>query len=262
MELFDTHFHYSACECAEKYAERARKADVRYLIAVGTDYEESKTAGKFASNVKGAWFSAGVHPHESSRYTGDISMFTEFTDDSNMIAVGEIGLDYYYQNSDKTSQRKVFEFFLDFALKFDFPAIVHCRDKDGSESVYVDAYSLLADFARSGGTFVLHCYTGTPNWCEKFLDLGAFLGITGIVTFPKAKNIREVLRIIPDRRLLLETDSPYLAPMPYRGHKNHPEYLLEIARQVAVEKVLALEETVELTTSNAFEFFRIKRQGG
>ena len=120
--------------------------------------------------------------------------------------------------------------------------------------------TLLKDFSRSGGRFAVHCFAGTPAWAEKFLELGAFIGITGIVTFPKAVNIHENIRIIPDERLLIETDSPYLAPVPYRGKTNNPGYLIKVAEKIASLRECPVEDIADITTANAFNFFNINKE--
>jgi len=113
----------------------------------------------------------------------------------------------------------------------------------------------LRDFASAGGVMDIHCFSGSIPWAEKFLDLGAYLGITGMITFPKAENIRALLRYIPEGRLLLETDSPYLAPVPYRGKTNHPGYLIKVAEKIAELKNLSVDQVAEATTANAAGFF-------
>ena len=143
------------------------------------------------------------------------------------------------------------------ALDHNLPAIVHCRDKNSAEEAYQNTFTLLADFAKNGGKFVLHCYTGTTYWAEKFLSLGGYLGITGIVTFPKAQNVRDVLQIIPNNRLLIETDTPYLAPIPKRGKTNHSKYLPFIVEKIADEKNLEIDDLILLTTENAKSLFEI-----
>jgi TatD DNase family protein len=259
MELFETHFHYYGHLSPEDYYRDLCGSQPAWLLAAGADYEESRTAKRFADTFDNAWFSAGVHPHSAANYPDGIKKFDCFTGDPKLVAIGEIGLDYFYEHSDRSSQQKVFEQFLAHALDVNLPAIVHCRDQDDSEDAYNDAYPLLKDFAAAGGSFELHCYAGTPVWAEKFLALGAYLGITGIVTFPKAENIRENLRVIPLDRLLLETDSPYLAPKPFRGKKNNPGYLIHVAEKCAEVLGLPLASLAAATTGNAFNFFRITR---
>jgi TatD DNase family protein len=256
MNLFDTHFHYySEDEEPLKYAGKARLAGIRYLLAVGANYEESKVARRFSSLNDDCWFSAGAHPHEASSFADDISMFDEFIGDPKLAALGEVGLDYFYESSGRDVQIKVFSAFCELALKHNLPLIVHCRDKQDSEAAYNDAFQILPGFSQRGGRFVLHCFTGTCDWCGRFLDLGAYVSVGGIITFPKAGNVRALLEMIPEQRLLLETDSPYLAPIPHRGKRNHPEYLAVVASHVAGLKGMPVEKIAEITTANAFNLF-------
>jgi len=260
MELFDTHFHYYREDGdVLAYAGKARRAGVRYLLATAANLVESRLARDFAGQTADCWFSAGVHPHEASSFAGDISMFNEFLKEPGLAALGEVGLDYFYENSERALQEKVFSAFAGMALENELPLVVHCRDKNDSQEAYSDSFPILSDFSRQGGRFVLHCFTGTDDWCRKFLGLGAFISVGGIVTFPKAANVRRLLEIVPDDRLLLETDSPYLAPVPHRGRRNHPEYLAVVAKFVAEQKGISEDELAVLTTSNAFRFFKIKQ---
>lgn len=257
MILFDTHFHYYREYSPEDYFAEAEAAGVKYMLAAGGGYKETLDAQYFASENRNCWFSAGVHPHGASDFNDDIMRFAEFRKDEKLVAVGEIGLDYYYEHSEKRKQLEVFSEFLAFALECKLPAIVHCRDRDNSEEAYFQTYNLLTAFSGKGGRFVVHCFTGSVKWAEKFLELGGFIGITGIITFPKAENVRDVLKMVPDKSLLLETDSPYLAPVPHRGQKNHPRYLKEIALKAAAVRNMEFDKFAELTTANAFSFFNI-----
>ena len=259
MELFDTHFHYyDKGQSPREYYEEIKIPELKYLLAAGADFEESRTARRFAEEIENSWFSAGVHPHSAAEFES-MAAFDEFKGHDKLAAIGEIGLDYFYDNSPRKIQRSVMEQFLVLALQWNLPAIVHLRDVDGKFDSYTDGLAMLKDFAADGGRFVVHCFSGTPGWAEKFLELGAFLGVTGIVTFPRATNIRETLEVIPNGRLLIETDSPYLAPVPYRGKTNNPGYVIKVAEKIAEERDRAVEEIAELTTSNAFRLFNLER---
>ena len=255
--LFDTHFHPDDDISAYEYYKRASAAGVKYLVAVGSDMNSSELAWQYAESVADIWFAAGVHPHEASLFYDSIEIFDKFMDSKKCVAVGEIGVDYFYETSERKIQLKVFEKSLEMALHCNLPAIVHCRDKEGCDNAYSDAWSLLSDFASSGGRFTLHCYTGTAAWAERFLEIGGYLGFTGIVTFPKGENVREIVRLIPEERMLIETDTPYLAPVPMRGKKNHTEYLPFIASRIAQERGISLDEVALITTRNAEDFFSI-----
>ncbi len=259
MELFDTHFHYYDKEQSpQEYYEEIKTPELKYLLAAGADLEESRIARRFAEEIENSWFSAGVHPHSAAEFK-NIEAFDEFKDHNKLAAIGEIGLDYFYDNSPRKIQRSVMEQFLALALQWNLPALIHLRDADGKFDAYADGLAMLKDFAGDGGRFVVHCFSGTPGWAEKFLELGAFLGVTGIVTFPGAANIRETLQVIPDERLLIETDSPYLAPVPYRGKTNNPGYVIKVAEKIAEERDRTVDKIAELTTDNAFGFFNLER---
>ncbi len=271
MKLFDTHFHYSGEGTPEQYGETIRSClretdglpepERLYLLANGGDYEESCRARDFARATPDAWFAAGVHPHCAESETHPTVDFSRLLAEPECAAVGEIGLDYFYDQAPREQQRRVLERFLELALETSLPAVIHCRDREGESGAYSDLYAALQSFAGAGGRMVIHCFAGTPEWAEKLLALGACLGVTGMVTFPRADNIREVLRMIPDDRLLIETDAPYLAPVPHRGKPNTPGYLPLIAARVARERGRSVEEIAQLTTANALAFFRLEGRG-
>jgi TatD DNase family protein len=258
MELFDTHFHfYGDKQTPEEYYEQIKTPELKYLLAAGADLKESRTAQGFAEAIDNSWFAAGIHPHSAEEFE-NIQDFEEFKNHPKLAAVGEIGLDYFYDNSPRKIQRSVMENFLTMALEWEKPAIIHIRDGEDKFDAYADGLAMLKDFAGDNGRFVVHCFSGTPGWAEKFMELGAFLGVTGIVTFPRASNIRETLKIIPEERLVIETDSPYLAPVPYRGKTNNPGYVIKVAEKIAEERGKDIEEIASITTANAFRLFKIK----
>ena len=257
MELFDTHFHWYDKPKPEIIVSEALVNEVKYLLCSGWDAKSSLQASRFADSFETCWFSAGVHPHDADEFNFDFSDFKELVAHKKCKAIGEVGLDYYYENSDKKSQLKVLESFTEFALESELPLVIHCRDKDDKFETYSEAYNILSDFVKDNGSFAIHCYTGNGYWLEKFLELGAYIGITGIITFPRAANIRDIVNIIPDNKLLLETDSPYLAPKPFRGKTNFPKYLPEVAKAVAFERKVSLDKIAEITTQNAFSFFKL-----
>lgn len=257
--FFETHFHLRPETDFEVYKQESFEVGVRYLVAVGGNFETTMQAEEFAKGSDNCFFSAGTHPHEAEIYVDEVDKFDRFLENSSCRAVGEIGLDYFYENSDRDSQIRMFEQFLDLSVSSGLPAIVHCRDSADSSKAYEDAEALLAPFAAAGGRFVVHCFTGTIKWAEKFLEMGAYIGITGIVSFPKADNVREVAVMVPNDRLFIETDSPYLAPVPFRGKTNHSKYIPIIAEHVAVARCVDVAEIAEITTKNACEFFGISK---
>ena len=271
MHLFDTHFHLKKFE-TELSSELCRRAmldscartgfvpESFRLNAVGGNFEESRQAREFAHGVPDCVFSAGVHPGNAGDFSGDLSPFEIFAGDPLLAAVGELGLDYYYDAETAPQQRRTFGAFLELALEWGKPAVVHLRDK-GDDTAFRDGLALLADFVRDGGRFEIHCFTGSREWCEKFLELGGYIGVTGMVTFRRAENVREILRALPEDRILLETDSPYLAPVPYRGRENNPGLLGLIAAGAAAVRGVSADELADLTTANALHFFRLEPAG-
>lgn len=267
MHLFDTHFHFSGelspAEYRRSFLAAAAAAGVfpetLELNAVGGDFPESLRAQSFAHAVPDTVFSAGVHPGSVERFSGDIREFDLFRNDPLLAAVGELGLDYYYAAETAPLQRKVFAEFLNLALEWQKPAIVHLRDQ-GDDAAFRDGMALLEDFTAAGGRFEVHCFTGDWKWGEKILELGGYIGITGMITFRRAENIREIARLVPADRLLLETDSPYLAPMPFRGRENHPGFLGLAAAQAAEVRGVAIDELSETAARNGRRFFGIEER--
>lgn len=265
MELFDTHFHYYAKDgTPQEYNANISEIlkgfsplERLYTMVVGGHYEDCLEVRKYAESIDNSYFAVGVHPHEAEQESHSIEDFAAVANSPLCKAIGELGLDYFYGYAPKELQKQVLCNFLGLALELKLPAIIHCRDTDNCWGAYEDSYDILSDFAKAGGKMVIHCFSGTPEWAEKFLDLGAYLGVTGIVTFPKAANIRETLKVIPMERLLLETDAPYLAPVPFRGKPNTPGYLPAIAERVAIERGISLEELSSITTKNALKFYNI-----
>ena len=259
FELFDTHAHLGDDGCPDEAAfyRRAEEAGVPWFLLCGSDFNSSRRAAEFASHFDRVFFAAGLHPLDVEKHPRETADFEVFRECPRFAAVGEIGLDYYYEGETRGQQLEVFRSFLELALRLDRPAVVHTRDRDGSPLAYDDAYALLSDFARDGGQFVLHSFAGSIADFERFAALGAWFGCGGMVTFRKADNIRALALRYPEDRILLETDSPYLAPVPFRGKENHPGYLPWTAHALAALRGWSMERTVKMTTANAKRFFRI-----
>ena len=259
LGLFDTHAHLGDDGCPDEaeFYRRAEAAGVPWILLCGSELDSSRRAAEFASHFDRVFFAAGLHPLDVEKHPGEAAEFEAFSDAPRFVAVGEIGLDYYYEAKTREKQLEVFRLFLDLALRLDRPAVVHTRDRDGSTLAYDDAYAILSDFAGAGGRFVLHSFAGSVADFERFAALGAYFGCGGMVTFKKADNIRALALRYPEDRILLETDSPYLAPVPFRGKENHPEYLPWTARSLAALRGWSVDRTASMTTANAKRFFRI-----
>jgi TatD DNase family protein len=251
MELFDTHFHLDPEDDAKLICEQARAVGVTRLLVLGGSAESSRRALLAAQSEDGLYAGAGVHPHDAADFT-DLAPFREMYNDPKVVAVGEIGLDYFYEHSPRERQREVFRLLLGVAGEVGLPAAIHCRD------AYEDCRAILDDTLVPGQRFEIHSFTGTPAEAEEMLARGAFLSYNGMATFRRAENIRETLQVVPLDRLLLETDAPWLAPVPHRGKRNFPAYLPDIALRVAEVKNVTPEELAQVTTRNACEFFQVR----
>ena len=269
MELFDTHFHLSSDCTLEEFLNKI-SADLKLnaelfqtpvermiLMCAGDSFDSSLEAQKFAADISDGYFSVGVHPHNAEKYLENKEDFSIFRNAPKLRAIGEIGLDYFYDLADRISQKKVLAEFLTLALEWDLPAMLHLRDKDGCFDAYSDAYGLLTDFAGNGGRFVIHCYAGDADFAGKFLDLGGFFGVTGIYTFRAAENIRTALAAVPPERLLIETDSPYLAPVPFRGRTNTPGMVGLVAAKLGADRNMTPEKAAQFFSDNGKKFYGI-----
>jgi TatD DNase family protein len=228
--LFDTHAHFEGT--AEETAaamERARKAGVAHVMAVGG----SKTLNEGTTGFK--YRAVGWDRDQVGQELPSL-------DYSNACAVGEIGLDYYYSAETKAAQRELFSRQLEKSLELDLPVVIHTRDADD------DTLAILREIPARG---IIHCFTGSPEFCRALLDLGFYISISGIVTFRAADNVREAALYIPDERILIETDSPFLAPVPMRGSPNEPSFLVHTAKFLAQLRRTPFERFAETTTGNA-----------
>ena len=261
MFYVDTHFHAGEYIAdMTSYCREADEASVKKLILCAGNFEESEKAALFAKENSAIYFAAGVHPHEADSMTQTIADFRAFAEKKKFVAVGEIGLDFFYETSARSVQEKVFASFLELALELNVPALIHCRDKADSCDAYATALELLTAFHRKGGRYLLHCYAGNAFYARKFMDAGAVFGVGGMLTFKMAENIRQVIAEIPLERLVLETDAPYLAPVPHRGSENHSKYIPLVAQKLAWLKNTTLEQCAAQTTANALAFFQIREE--
>lgn len=246
---FDTHLHLGPEDDAARLLDAARRVGVgHFLVAVG-NLDESRRAQALAVTQPGVVAAAGVHPHEASACAGDLTPFRELLRMPGVVAVGEIGLDYHYDHSPRDVQRRVFRAFMHVAADEKLPAVIHCRE------AFADCLAIVRECLIPGQPFEVHSFTGTPEEARLWLDLGGYLGFNGMVTFKKADNIRAALAVVPLDRLLLETDSPYLAPVPHRGQRNEPAYLVEVVKAVAHLRGLSAEATATATTANGLRLF-------
>jgi TatD DNase family protein len=264
----DSHAHLDGkrfdADSAEVLA-RAREAGVTTILAIGNgDGPGTGTldcAIKLAQQYEGVYATVGIHPHEAQLATQvDFDELERLARDPKVIAWGEIGLDYFYDHSPRDVQQRVFLQQMEMAQSAKLPIIIHCRPSDNSENAWDDLLRIIREnWAASGLGGVLHCFTGTVEHAQAALDLGFVISFAGNITYPKAQNIRDAATMVPLDRMFIETDCPYLAPVPHRGKRNEPAYVVETARRIGELCGLSPEEVGQQTSHNFFSFFRPTR---
>jgi TatD DNase family protein len=244
---------------------RARQAGVSTMLAIGNgDGPGTGTfdcAIRLAEQYEGVYATVGIHPHEAALAQGsDFDELAALARHPKVIAWGEIGLDYFYDHSPRDVQQKVFVQQLELAKTAKLPVIIHCRPSDNSENAWDDLLRLLRENWQSSGIAgVMHCFTGTVEQASASLDLGFVLSFAGNITYPKAQNIRDAAAMAPLDRIFIETDCPYLAPVPYRGKRNEPAYVVEVARRISQLRHVSPEEIGLRTTDNFNKFFGLEK---
>lgn len=269
MELVDTHCHIQSAGqtkgeritrelwaeakglTADKVVADATAAGVTRLICVGCDLDDSLLAVDFVQKRAACWASVGIHPHEARHYQGGRKLpeFAALATRPKVVAIGECGLDYYYEHSSKADQLKILEFQIELALAADLPMIFHVREAFDDFWPVFDGYS--------GIRGVLHSYTDSAANLAKAMKRGLYVGVNGIATFTKDRAQLDVYRSIPSEKLLLETDAPFLAPRPHRGRTNEPKHVAEVANFLARLRGQRPEELAAATTNNARKLFGI-----
>ncbi|MCA9342784.1 TatD family hydrolase [Candidatus Saccharibacteria bacterium] len=255
MEFVDTHCHVHFADYQldpDEVIASAVDSGVTRMICVGCTLEDSKLGIEMSAKHRSVWASIGVHPHESKLYVENqkaLQELRELATKPRVVAVGEIGLDYYYNHSDKQSQAEIFRFQLDIAKQHDLPVIFHVRE------AFDDFFAIMSDFKGIRG--VVHSYTANQATLDKCLNLGLYMGLNGIMTFTKDANQLDVAKAVPIDRLVLETDAPFLTPVPFRGKICQPKYVVETAKFLANIRGESLEELAMTTTNNARQLFRI-----
>jgi TatD DNase family protein len=249
--LIDSHAHLEMKEFdsdRQQVIERAKLAGVDYIVTVGTNLTLSRKALSLARQYKNIYATVGIHPHDVSRVSDKtFDELRELAHDPKIVAYGEIGLDFFRNISPREKQTEMFGKQLELASELALPVIIHDRDAHGETLQMVKASPL-----RRG---VFHCFSGDYNMAKQCLDLGFYISIPGVVTFDKSKTLQDVVRRVPLDFLLLETDCPYLTPVPHRGQRNEPSFIVHTAKKVADIKNLPQEEVGRIASHNAQELF-------
>jgi TatD DNase family protein len=260
----DSHAHLDGKQFdsdREHVIARAREAGVTTMVAIGNgDGPPELDAGiKLAEQYPFIYATIGIHPHEA-RLASDhaYSDMERLARHPKVIAWGEIGLDYHYDHSPRDTQQQVFIRQMELAAAAKKPIVIHCRPSDNSDNAWDDCLQLMNEHwapNRIGG--ILHCFTGNWDQAKRALDIGFMISFAGNVTFPKAQQIRDAALEVPLDRMFIETDCPYLAPIPYRGKRNEPAFVKETARKIGELRGLSMEEVGEHTFHNFYNFFKI-----
>ena len=252
--LFDTHAHLNDERFNETRYELIGSLGENGIGAyceIGYDIASSKAALDLAEKYDFIYAACGVHPHDTQNLTDDdMETLRELLKNPKAVALGEIGLDYYYDNSERDKQRKWFDIQLKLAAEIDKPVTIHTRDAMG------DTIDILK--ANKSNSGIIHCYSGSKESAKILLDMGYYISFAGPLTFKNASTALEVAAYVPDDRILIETDSPYLAPVPYRGKTNTPVYVAEVAKKLAEIRGVSFDYIADLTYENAKMVYRIK----
>jgi TatD DNase family protein len=284
--FIDTHAHLDMLKnkTPEEAVKDARLEDVKYIINVGTSLDGSKKSLEFSKTFDNVFASIGIHPHYAREFGSNhrkqlesmISGANDFYMDETkavneikadfatgedtknkcrkVVAVGETGFDFYRNLSPRSDQEKVFAEHIELAIRYNLPVIIHDRDAHNDTLRVVKKYTHDKNFRA-----VVHCFSGDLDFAMECIDLGLFISFTGVITFPNAKSVLEVIKEIPIERIFIETDAPFLAPQPKRGKENYPEYVKYVACKIAEIKNLPVSEIAEITSKNAEKFFSLSK---
>ncbi len=250
MHFIDTHTHLSMLESeVQAVLDRAEAVNILQMVNIGTNHEDHpvvlQTAQKFYPKV---FCTLGVHPHDAKDYHLAKDFLLKNLIHKEVIAVGEIGLDYYYKNSSVEDQKKAFIEQIEISIDHNLPIEIHTRDAEE------DTIELLKTY-KGKVKGLIHCFTGTQWLADKAMDLGLNISISGVVTFKSAEALRDVVKNTPLDRLHIETDAPFLAPIPHRGKKNEPSFMIETAKKVAELKEVSLEDLAKQVQKNTHKLF-------
>ncbi len=253
--LSDTHAHLDFPEFdkdREEVLTRARESNIGYIINIGVDLASSRRSCQLASSHKLIFSSVGIHPHYAKTFNqNDLDEISILSKQDRVVAIGEIGLDYYRNFSGKESQKKMFLSLLSLANEKKLPVVIHNRQ--ASE----DIFEILKSDFNIENSGVIHCFCANREYLEKFLDIGFYISFTSNITYQKANDLRELVRYVPDERLLLETDCPFLSPQAKRGERNEPCFVKFLAQELAKIRNIDFESLCRITYDNGKRLFRI-----
>ena len=250
---FNTHSHLNSEQLYEKrdeFIQNAIDKGLCYIVVAGYDVESSQKAVQIAHEYPFVYATVGISPNDCLKTTQeDLKVIEELIQDSRAVALGEIGLDYYWDDVPRDQQKDIFKQQIDIAKKYNKPIVIHARD------AYEDTYQILKEASYHG---IMHCYSGSAEMAQRFINVGFYISLAGPVTFKNAKVPKEVAKKVDIDHLLIETDCPYLTPHPFRGKMNEPANVVYIAQEIASLKDMNINDVARITTLNAKKVFGIK----
>ncbi len=254
--LFETHCHldYLKGENLSSFLSKCEEVNIASMMTIGVSPDNQKNILSLVQKSPKIYGSLGIHPHEAKNVTPDLMAFIKDSckNEERILAIGETGLDYYYDHSPREIQRRIFEEHINLALELNLPIIIHSRDADE------DTMAILKNFSsKITSKAVIHSFTSGRALAELALDLNLFLGFNGILTFKTAENVRDVLKMCPIGNILLETDSPFLTPTPFRGKENFAYYLPFVAQEASKILELETEDFLQSVYQNSMNFFQL-----
>ena len=255
--IIDSHCHLDYSNLYDQLDDVVKRAEynqVKYMLTICTTLERFEKIKLIVERYKNIYGTFGIHPHETKKYTYIDSKFIYNIKRkyNKIVGIGETGLDFYYNHSDKKIQRKSFIEHISAASQLNIPIIVHSRNAEN------DTYEILKSEKKNSDLNVLvHCFTGTKNFAKKLLDINCYISVSGIITFKNSNELTDTISSIPIKNLLVETDSPYLAPMPHRGKSNEPSYIIHTVEKLSQIKKVSKEYVISNTTNNFKKLFKL-----
>jgi len=261
--MIDTHCHLSMVTNKDEQIDYGQIEDileqmeangVTHAITIGSNIKDSNISVEIANKYNNMYCAVGVHPEEVECFDIDKieNLIKQNIDTGKLVAVGEIGLDYYWRKDNKAEQIEIFKQQIELAKKYKLPIVVHCRD------AYGDTLDILKQYAPFDNGGVIHCYSGSIDWAKEVIKLGFLISFTGVVTYPTATNVQDVAKWVGANKFMVETDSPFLTPVPFRGKKNNPSYVMYVLQFIANLKNVDYDKIDEITTKNAKKLFKLK----
>lgn len=254
--FYDTHAHFNIASLKNQLPNilnKCTESGVKYINVIGCDLDSSMTALNLANTYDNIYSTAGIHPGDVQKMKeSDLAQIETLLNNKKVVAVGEMGLDYHYDNINKQLQQEIFSKQLELAKKYKKPAVIHSRD------AYLDTRSILQNYANSNLKIILHCFSYSKEVMREFVKMGFYISLAGPVTFKNAISLKEVAMEVPLERLLIETDCPYLTPHPYRGELNDSSYIKYVAIEIARLRNMSLESIASITLKNGMEVFNIE----